>query len=96
MDKNEAKQLNLIAKKLFRSHYDGCGNSDPNNCGACALLTGNEEGPNYAGWGRVFVEAERPIPSKWRMAFYDELASENEAYRKKLDESVREFGVRWI
>jgi len=94
MNKTEANQLNQVAKRLFTSHYDGCHYSDPDNCGACALTIGNTS-PNYAGWARVYVEGERPIPESWRMDFYDELCSENEAYRKKLEESVKWFGVRW-
>ena len=47
-------------------------------------------------WGRVYVEAERPIPEKLRSDFYDELTSDNIEYRKALEESVRYFGVRWL
>ena len=50
----------------------------------------------YSGWARDYVEAEKPIPSEWRIAFYDELASDNFLYREKLEESVRWFGIRWI
>lgn len=46
-------------------------------------------------WGRIWVEAEKPIPEKLRNDFYDELTSTNEEYRKALEESVRWFGVRW-
>jgi hypothetical protein len=47
-------------------------------------------------WGRVWVEAEQPIPEKLRSDFYDELTSDNLVYRKELEESVRWFGVRWL
>ena len=46
-------------------------------------------------WGRVWVEAEKPIPERLRSEFYEELCSPNEVYRKELEESVRWFGVRW-
>ena len=46
-------------------------------------------------WGRVWVEAERPIPEKLRSEFYDELVSDDDGYRKDLEESVRWFGVRY-
>ena len=48
-----------------------------------------------AGWGKVYVEAEHPIPEEYRDAFYDELVHEDLEYRKALEESVRYFGVRW-
>ena len=47
-------------------------------------------------WGRVYVEAERPIPEKLRSDFYDELTSDNLEYRKELEDSIRWFGVRWL
>lgn len=48
------------------------------------------------GWAKVYVEAERPIPERWRNAFYDELTASDLDYRHRLEESLRWFGVRWI
>lgn len=46
-------------------------------------------------WAKIYVEAEKSIPIKFRNDFIDELTSSNEEYRKALEESVRYFGVRW-
>ena len=96
MNSDKATQLNKIASRLFDAHYNGCNKQDPKNCDACSLTIGYDYGPNYAGWARVYVEAERPIPETWRNAFYDELVSDNQEYKKSLEESIRFFGVRWV
>jgi hypothetical protein len=54
-----------------------------------------EMNPSYPGWGRVYVEIEKPIPMKWRSDFYQELSDENWLYRNALEKSIRYFGVRW-
>lgn len=92
MNKAEADRLSKMAKGLFNQHFGTCKGWEKDNCDSCTLET---NGPNYAGWARVYVEAERPIPESWRSAFYDELVSENWLYRKKLEESLHWFGVRW-
>lgn len=74
------------------------------NCGACVLAgrrTGDDhhpdvEGPNYAGWARVYVEATRQIPPQWARAFARELASDNQAYADALRRSIATFGVRGV
>lgn len=67
------------------------------NCGACVLagygVKPAEEGPNYAGWARIYVEARRPVPADWRGAFRRELASDNRAYAGALARSIATFGV---
>lgn len=67
------------------------------NCGACVLAGYGqkpaEEGPNYAGWARIYVEARRPVPADWRGAFRRELASDNGAYAHALRRSIATFGV---
>lgn len=75
------------------------------NCGAC-VLGGYEprggyedgykvkrDGPNYAGWARMYVEARRMVPANWRDAFTRELNSDNHAYADALARSVVTFGV---
>lgn len=72
------------------------------NCGACALTgrkIGDEheprvEGPNYAGWARVLVEAGRDVPLMWARAFARELTSDNQAYADALRRSIATFGTR--
>jgi hypothetical protein len=46
-------------------------------------------------WGKMWVEAEKPIPKEFKSDFYDELTSNNVEYRHALEESIRWFGVRW-
>lgn len=78
------------------------------NCGVCCLLgyeprggfgdgySVRREGPNYSGWARLYVEARRPIPAKWREAFRRELARDaNHAYADALARSVVTFGARF-
>lgn len=94
MDTSEAKTLRDIARRcIFADHYNHR-RPDPENCGSCALVIGGPEGPNYAGWARVYVEAGVSIPAKWRKAFEAERArTDNPAYTKKLEEVIAHFGV---
>lgn len=78
------------------------------NCGPCALRGWRELPyddaerernprlrPNYAGWGRLYVEARRPIPTRWRDALTAELNADNERYSAALARSLATFGARW-
>lgn len=56
---------------------------------------GRSAGPNYAGWARVYVEARKPIPQKWKQAFEAERKSDNKAYAAALEEVIAHFGVRF-
>lgn len=73
------------------------------NCGAC-VLNGYQDrdddehkpadGPNYAGWARVFVEAGRSIPATWAEAFVREFTdNDNERYVEALKRDVATFGM---
>jgi hypothetical protein len=75
-------------------------------CGACVLrgyLSSSAmaddmtafDGPNYAGWARVYVEARKPIPSAWREAFESERNSDNKLYAEALERSIKTFGVSY-
>lgn len=55
----------------------------------------DRDGPNYAGWARVYVECGRKIPAKWRAAFERERNSDNRAYAHALEVSINTYGVRW-
>jgi hypothetical protein len=89
---DEAKNLAAIARSMFRGHaYEHVG-IDADNCSYCALTSGGPEGPNYAGWGRLYVEAGRLIPGRWREAFQCELESDNAAYAAALRRSIATFG----
>lgn len=76
------------------------------SCGACVLRGyisesaradgwTEEDGPNYAGWARVYVESNSRIPTKWRAAFERERNSDNRAYARALEISINTYGVRW-
>lgn len=76
------------------------------NCGACVLRgylsdsaradgRTDADGPNYAGWARVYVECGRVIPAQWRAAFEEQRNSDNHAYAHALEVSINTYGVRW-
>jgi hypothetical protein len=65
---------------------------DADNCGYCALTHGDSDGPHYTAWGRLYIEAKKPIPAKWRAAFQRELDSDNRAYAHALERSIATFG----
>jgi len=103
----EAIVLQQIAERLFRCDVHEQHGEYREHCGACALKgflsdsalsdgSKPEDGPNYAGWGRVYVEAQRPIPLIWFDAFHDnQVHSENTAYANALNRSLATFGVRF-
>jgi len=86
---------NTARRVLGDRHYDvnHTLDPDPDNCAACAIRTGGEEGPDYAGWARIYVEGQKPIPKKWRAAFGRERASDNHAYAHALERSIKTFGM---
>lgn len=76
------------------------------NCGACVLRGyiseynlsqghTDADGPNYAGWARIYVECGRVIPTVWRAAFEAQRNSSNRSYARALEISINTFGVRW-
>ena len=60
------------------------------------ILMKPDTNPNDFGWALIYVQTETPIPSLWRNRFYDELVSQDQDYRKELEESVKWFGVRFV
>jgi hypothetical protein len=90
----EARRHQNTARHLFsRGHDYPHKGLDVDNCAFCALTHGDTDGPNYAGWARLYIEAQRPIPRKWRAAFERELASDNQAYANALRRSIATFGT---
>jgi hypothetical protein len=83
------------------------GPDERENCAGCVLrgytprggwgddINVRRDGPNYAGWARVYVESQTAIPARWRDAFERELHSDNEAYAAALALSVATFGVHF-
>lgn len=75
------------------THYTGCRFKDPENCSGCALTTGGEEGPNYAGWPLSYLQNNRVIPKKWYGALKRELErTDNPAYVRNLKEKLGKKG----
>lgn len=93
----EARNFGAIARRFFtEGHAYEHSGVDTDNCGFCALTHGDADGPNYAGWARLYIEAKRPIPAKWKDAFQRELDSDNRAYAEALKRSIVTFGgPRW-
>lgn len=104
---NDARNMRAIARQLFK-HGDWRHESDleRESCSACVLggfLSASaiadgakpEDGPNYAGWARVYVEAGVPVPEKWRAAFEAQRQSDNRAYAAALEASIETFGVKF-
>ena len=97
----EAVTLQKNARHVFRRHNHDDGSKDTDeldSCAACALQGRRElseqdgRGPNYAGWGRLFVEAQQPIPRRWQQAFVRELTDKNQLYTEALLRSIATFG----
>lgn len=100
-----ARQV-LAGDAFHKRGHDGYGADvlTRENCGACVLAgyedpsgeqTVDRDGPNYAGWARLYVEARRPIPERWRQAFDRELHSDNAAYSAALARDIATFGVSY-
>lgn len=77
------------------SHYAGCRNRDPDNCGGCALTKGGASGPNYAAWPLAYMENRRVIPAKWIEAFKREMQSTNRAYGENVQATAARMGAEF-
>ena len=96
-EQERATALKIFAEPCFGKtdkHHGG-------NCVHCCLRgeglpnTADDQGraPNYAGWARLYVQAERTIPARFAQAFAEELNSSNEAYRYALIYDIAHWGV---
>lgn len=92
-DAKEKAHYHNTAAGCFQHSYKHT-KPDPDNCCSCALITGkdDEDGPNVAGWARIYVEAGVPIPATWKAAFSRELNSTNSLYAAALARSIATFG----
>lgn len=104
----QIRQDKLIAQSLFK-HEAGhlSGTSERENCGACALegyLSRSARADlksqgmhhpiiNYSGWLRVYIQAGRFIPSKFRKALEEELKSDNKLYLNATKEDIKIYGI---
>jgi hypothetical protein len=103
----EARECCNTARQCLYDHGHHASDRDPltrENCGACVLggyyprgtkKAEKADGPNYAGWARVYVEAGASIPAIWREAFQREVHSDNERYAAALLLSIATFGARF-
>lgn len=105
----EAKQLTKMARQLMygdQNHNTGTWHDDPltrANCAACVLGgyidpdddRQPEDGPNYAGWARIYIEAGRAIPRSWEEVFTAQRDSDNLEYAYQLERSIATFGIHW-
>jgi hypothetical protein len=92
-DNTKARHYSQTAIQCLNDHYPHT-KRDPLNCGACALAMGDETGPNYSGWARIYVEAGKHVPKKWHTAFLLELhRTDNMPYVEALKKSIKTFGV---
>jgi len=98
----EANGLRRTAQMLLSRH--DCQGSRlvemRENCGACVLngyMSSADrksgalkvaDGPNYAGWARVYVQAGSSIPRRWRKAFQAERDSDNRLYAEALERDI--------
>lgn len=60
------------------------------------MILVDRDGPNYAGWERLYVETRRMIPTRWIPAFLAALErTDNPAYTAALLRDINTFGVRF-
>jgi len=98
-----------MAEQLLLRHDHNRSDHDPltrENCAACVLAgyisrsqradgAKISDGPDYAGWARVYVQAGRVIPYRWRAAFEAERTrTDNPAYTQALARDIYIFGLR--
>jgi len=96
-----------ISVQLLTRHDHNLSDHNPltrENCSACVLngYVSREQradpeypkdAPDYAGWGRVYVQAGQYIPLKWAKSFVaDQLNSDNLAYAAALRADLVYFG----
>lgn len=91
-NETEATHYRQTAMQCLRHDYEHK-NPDPLNCGGCALRQGDSQGPNYAGWQRIYVEAGLVVPRKWKRAFFRAFNADNQRYADALARSCKTFGV---
>lgn len=94
----EARTIAMSAHRTFYGthHHASAKSIDCSTCclnGNCAINYKGTKSPNFAGWGRIYVEAGVPIPKRFARAFANELASDNDAYRTALLRSIATFGL---
>lgn len=96
MDQNQKMARHIFAEPCIglkeRTHADNCAHHALR--GEHIAHTADRKGrePNYAGWGRLYVQAGRPIPARFREAFE---AYDNQAYARALRDDIERYGVSY-
>lgn len=87
-------QLKLQAHALLERHDCGGKQKDVENCCACALNSttkANHYRPNYSGWLRVYIQANRSISP---IAYFYELEhTDNQPYLNAIKDDIKHFGL---
>lgn len=99
----QAKHLRNTARQCYMVHDCGGNRSVEvrENCGACCLggyypytkrHRVREEGPNYAGWLRTYIQLGIVPPASWQKAVWSELKRvDNPAYLDALRRDIVTF-----
>ena len=102
-DDAKARDLRLRALRVISLHDHNKSDRSPltrANCGACCVKGyrprggwGDDTitGPNYAGWERIYTEAQHPIPARWVKA-YRASANQDTPYGMALRRDIETFG----
>lgn len=89
---SKVQRREMALREMYEHTYDHK-KADPDNCQACAHAAEGEDGPNVAGWLRVWVPAGRTIPAKWFAAEMTFAANENKGYFAAVLRDIQEFGL---
>jgi hypothetical protein len=96
----ESNRLERSARREYFEHsYQHGRRRDPDNCAACALQAGtgkNWDGPNYAGWLRVYIEAGIRPNAKAALKEIERARTENPRYFDAILRDIRTYRPRFI
>lgn len=97
---DEANRLTRTARREYFEHSYAHGRRrDPDNCAACALQAGTGkgwEGPNYAGWLRVYIEAGIRPNTKAALKEIERARTENPRYFDAILRDIHTCRPRFI
>lgn len=91
----QARELVVGAVNVSR-HSTHADQIARDNCGACALRRyGDENGPNYAGWLRIYIQLGWRVPKKHYDAEIAYADAENTQYRHAISRDVSTWGIKF-
>lgn len=92
----EAQRFTRTAQYILRTHGPHSDQIARDNCAACAVNTYTAtEGPNYAGWLRLYIQARKPVPRKHYDAEMAMGERENELYHKAILRDIATYGIKF-